>query len=56
MSQATLHSHLHAVALAGYQQVLYRTYEGLLGTRNKAFRIWDRSTEAFSSMPKSPSL
>ncbi len=42
MSQATLHGHIQAIAEAGYQHALYRTFQGLVQTRNEAYHVWDR--------------
>ncbi len=47
MSQAALHSHLQAVAQAGYQKVLFHTHQGMLKSRNEAYHVWDHVTEAF---------
>ena len=54
MSQATLHTHLQAVAQAGYQRALFRSQQGMLRTRHEAMHLWDHSTEAFERQAREP--
>ncbi len=54
MSQATLHTHLQALAQGGFQQASFRSQQGWFRTRTEAMHVWDRSNDAFKQIAWEP--